>query len=104
MLSLPDFKYKQLIVHFSGGSGERLRFRNDNIVIENAEGKIVLQHSCHRLFTLFIIGEISLSSVIIQKSSEFGFPIILMKSNLRVIARINASADGNTLLREKDYF
>ncbi len=103
MLSLPDFKYKQLIVHFSGRSGERLRFRNDNVVIENAEGKIVLQHSCHRLFTLFIIGEISLSSVIIQKSSEFGFPIILMKSNLRVIARINASADGNTLLREKQY-
>lgn len=103
MLSFPDFKYKQLIVHFSDGKKERLRFCNDNIIIENAEGKILLQHSCHRLFVLFIIGEISLTSVIIQKSSEFGFPIILMKNNLRVIARINTSAEGNTLLREKQY-
>lgn len=103
MLSFPDFKYKQLIVHFSDSKKERLRFRADNILIEDADGKILLQHSCHRLFALFIIGEISLTSVIIQKSSEFEFPIILMKNNLRVVARINSSAEGNTLLREKQY-
>lgn len=103
MLSLPDFRYKQIIVHFAGGSKERLRFRVDNIIIEDEDGKILVQHTCHRLFALLIIGEMSLTSVVIQKSAEFGFPIILMKNNLRVVARINSSAEGNTLLRSKQY-
>lgn len=103
MLSFPDFKYKQIIVHFAGGSKERLRFRVDNIILEDEDGKVLVQHSCHRLFALFIIGEITLTSVVIQKSAEFGFPIILMKNNLRVVARINSSAEGNTLLRKKQY-
>ena len=38
MMSLPDFRYKQVIVHVAGGSGERLRFLADNIVLEDKEG------------------------------------------------------------------
>lgn len=35
MMSFPDFQYKQVIVHVAGGSGERLRFLADNVVIED---------------------------------------------------------------------
>lgn len=103
MLSLNDFRYKQIVVHFSGGSRERLRFRADNLLIQNADGNTRLQHSCHRIFALFIVGEISLTSIVIQKAVQFGFPVILMKGNFRVVARINAGADGNTLLRKMQY-
>lgn len=103
MLSLPDFKYKQTAIHISGGSGERLRFRADNIIIEDSDGKILFQHSCHRLFALFIIGETALTTPAIHHAVSFGFPIIIMNRNMKVVARINAGADGNTLLRQKQY-
>jgi hypothetical protein len=56
MLAWPDFKYKPIAIYRSTNKGERLRFRADNIVIENEEGEVLFQHSCHRLFALFLIG------------------------------------------------
>lgn len=103
MMSLPDFRYKQIIVHIAGGRGERLKFRKDNVVIEDREGEVILQHSCHRLFALFIIGEISLTSVLIRQCVSFGFPIVLLGRNMRPIANIHCGADGNTLLRKMQY-
>ena len=103
MLSLPDFRYKQLAIHIAGGNREKLRFRADNIIIENARNETVFQHSCHRLFALFIIGETTLTTPVINYAVKFGFPIILMSKNMKVIARINAGAEGNTLLRQKQY-
>ncbi len=103
MLSFPDFNYKQIAIHIAGGSGERLRFRADNIFIQDKEEKVLFQHSCHKMFALFIIGEVSLTSVAIRKSSAFSFPIILMNRNLRVYTKINCAAEGNTLLRFRQY-
>ena len=103
MLSLPDFQYKQTAIHVSGGSREKLRFKADNIVIENEEGKIIFQHSCHRLFALFIIGETTLTTPALHHAVRFGFPIIIMNRNMKVVARINSGAEGNTLLRQKQY-
>lgn len=103
MMSLPDFRYKQILVHVAGGSGERLRFRADNIVLEDREGNILVQHSCHQIFALFIIGEVSLTSVLIRQCTAFGFPIVLLGRNMRPIAKIHCGAEGNTLLRMKQY-
>lgn len=103
MMSLPDFNYKQIIFHMAGGNGERLRFLADTIVIEDKEGKRILRHSCHKLFALFIVGEMSLTSVAIRQALRFNFPIILMSGNFRIITRINSAAEGNTLLRMKQY-
>ncbi len=103
MLSYPDFKYKQVLVHIVIQHGEKLKFRADNILIEDREGRVMLQHSCHRIFALFIIGEISLTSVMIRQALRFAFPIILLSPSLKVITRINCAAEGNTLLRMRQY-
>ena len=103
MLSLPDFKYKQIAIHISGGTREKLRFRADNIIIEDENNKIIFQHSCHRLFALFIIGETSLTTPLISNAIKFGFSIILMNRNMKITARINSGAEGNTILRKKQY-
>jgi CRISPR-associated protein Cas1 len=103
MMSYPDFSYKQIAIHFAGGHGERVIFRADNLLIEDKEGAVLFQHSCHRLFALFIVGEVSLTSVAIAKSLAFTFPIILMNRNMRVVAKFNCVAEGNTLLRKKQY-
>lgn len=103
MLSFPDFKYKQVIVHTTFGSGQKLKFTADNIVIKDFEGDTILQHSCHKIFALFIVGDISITSVVLRRALKYGFPIILMSSNTKVSARINCIAEGNTLLRKRQY-
>jgi CRISPR-associated protein Cas1 len=103
MMTWPDFSYKQIVVHQTRNKGEKIRFRADNIVILDCDGKVLLQHTCHRLFALFVIGEISMTSVLLRNSVKYGFPIILMNGNLRVVARFNCAADGNTLLRIRQY-
>lgn len=62
-----------------------------------------MQHTCHRLFALFIIGEISMTSVLLKNSIKYGFPIVLMNRSMRVVARINCGAEGNTALRKLQY-
>lgn len=103
MMSWPDFKYKQIIIHKTIGEKERLRFRADNLVIEDEEGNVLVQQSCHKIFAVFIVGDTTLTSVIIKKSVAFSFPIILMNHNFKVISRINCAAEGNTLLRRIQY-
>jgi len=103
MLSWPDFSYKQIIVHQIRERGEKIRFRADNVVILDAEENVLLQHTCHRLFALFIIGEISMTSVLLRNSVKYGFPIILMNQGMRVVAKFNCAAEGNTALRQKQY-
>ncbi|MFI3291820.1 MAG: type V CRISPR-associated endonuclease Cas1 [Opitutales bacterium] len=103
MLSFPDFKYKQVIVHSTFGNGEKLKFSADNILIKDFDGNTILQHSCHKIFALFIVGDISVTSVVLRRALKYGFPIILMSSNMKVSARINCIAEGNTLLRKRQY-
>lgn len=103
MLSLPDFRYKQIIVHIVKRKAEKLRFRADNILIEDENKKVILQHSCHRIFALFIVGDISLTSVVAKYAVKYGFPIIMMNDSMKVYVRINCKADGNTLLRIRQY-
>lgn len=103
MLSYPDFRYKQIAVHMVGGEGERVKFSADNLVIKDKDDNVLFQHSCHRLFALFIVGEVSLTSYLIRKAIAHAFPIVLLNRNLHMYARINCVAEGNTLLRQKQY-
>ena len=103
MMSLPDFKYKQCIFYFSSKEKCVLKFRADNLVLEDENKKVLLQHSCHRTFSLCIIGNITVTSVIIKKSKQFGFPVLLLSRNFKLDAYFNNVAEGNFLLRKKQY-
>lgn len=83
--------------------GEKVSFRNDNLVITNAEGEISHQSTCYRIFALFIIGHITITSGIIEKSRKFCFPIYLMTPSFRTIDVIGHRTEGNTRLRELQY-
>ena len=102
MMSLPDFNYKQTIFFFTGQK-DLLKFRADNIVIVDENNKVKQQHSCHRLFALFIVGNITITSVVLAKAKKFGFPIILLSQNMKVNTVFNNAAEGNFLLKQKQY-
>ena len=102
MMSFPDFDYKQVIFYFSSKK-KILRFKADNILIEDENKQVFVQHSCHKTFALFIIGNISLTSVVIEKAKKFGFPVVLLSRNFRVTAYFNNISEGNFMLRKKQY-
>ena len=102
MLSLPDFKEKQIIFIFTS-KGERLSFKNDNLVIKNSDDETIHQSTCYRLFAIYIVGNITVTSGLLQRSERFGFTIVFMTYSLRPYGVWRAKTEGNFLLREKQY-
>lgn len=102
MLSLPDFKQKQIIIALLG-HGERLSFKNDNVVITDSEGAIKHQSTCYRLFALFVVGHMSVTTGLLERSKRFGFSITFLSYGLTPYGSWQSRAEGNTLLRHKQY-
>ncbi|MBI9016535.1 MAG: type V CRISPR-associated endonuclease Cas1 [Phycisphaerae bacterium] len=102
MLSAPEFKQKQILFALLS-HGEKLSFKNDNIIIKDADGKIKHQSTCYRLFAIFVIGHISITSGLLQRAEKFGFTIVLMTHSLRVYGSWCCPARGNVMLRKKQY-
>lgn len=103
MLSLPDFREKQvLFVNTDWGKPSRLRFFNDNIVFEQ-EGKVINRASVHKVFAVFICGDLSFTTGFIKKSRDFGISVFLLKHNFELYGGLYTTAEGHYLLRMKQY-
>lgn len=104
MISLPDFKEKQILcINTLYDSKSSIQFSNDNIVFLK-DDKVVNRASCHKVFVVFIAGDISITSRIIKEGLAHGISFFLMKHNFETYAEIPAKAEGNYLLRMKQYF
>lgn len=102
MLTEPDFIVKKVIAIFPK-NGDKIIFKNDNLVITDYNNKIKIQISCYKIFAIFIIGGFSLTTGLIEKSKRFGFSIVFFTTSFRVYEVINFKMEGNTLLRKKQY-
>lgn len=103
MLSLSDFKEKQILfVQTQRGAENKIKFWNNNIRYFR-DGKIIDQASCHKILSIFIIGNISITNVLIEKCKKYGISIFLLKNNFEQYAQILSEAEGNYLLRSKQY-
>jgi len=88
MLDAPDFKKKQLLICVPK-DGDKMSYRNDNVIIKDKDGKIKYQSTCYQLFAIFIIGNISITSGLIMRAKKFKYSICMMSSNFRVYQIIN---------------
>src|SRR5690606_18194469 len=103
MLSLPDFKEKKMLFICGDKDMEnKWKVWNDNIRLFN-DGKPVNQLSCHKILAVFIYGECSLTSVLIRNCMKYGISLVLTRNNFDVYANIGLGAEGNTLLRQRQY-
>jgi len=103
MLTLPDFKQKQILfIQTDNDSENKIKFHNENIVFlknDNVENRV----SCHKVFCIFIIGNISITTELIKQCKNFGISLFFLKSNFNLYAYVNSVAEGNYLLRMKQY-
>jgi len=102
MLSLPDFNAKKwVIIH--PNEGQKLSIKNDNVIVTDENNKIVLQLTCYQIFTIWIVGSTTLTTVLMERSKKFGFSIFILNGNMKTIGHWNASTEGNYLLRKVQY-
>lgn len=102
MLSKPDFITKNIILVFTS-NGDKISFKNDNIIVSDLNKKTKFQQSCYSIFAIFIVGEITLTSGIIRRSKKFGFSISLFTIGFKLYTTINNKLEGNTLLIKNQY-
>lgn len=102
MLTLPDFMEKQIVFVFTN-NGEKLTFKNDNLVVKDKEGETLHQSTCYRLFAVYIVGNVTVTSGLLQRAEKFGFALVFMTGGLRPYGVWGAKTEGNFLLREKQY-
>lgn len=102
MLSFPDFKEKKIIIIFPK-DGEKLSFKNDNLVVKDGDNKIVLQTTCYTILALWIMGDTVITTGLLSRSKKFAFPVYQLSYNHRLVGFWNASIEGNVLLRKKQY-
>ncbi len=103
MLSKNDFCFRNIIV-IHGNEGYKVSCRNENLMVLDNQENVVLQNSCYRTHALWIIGHSQLSSGILERSKKFAFPIYILSVNLRNVGVWNSVTEGNTLLRQKQYY
>ena len=102
MMSLPDFKEKQ-IVFVLISRGDKLSFKNDNIIVKNCDDEIIHQSTCYKLFAVYLVGHVTVTSGLLQRVEKFGFTLVFMTHNLRVYGIWAGKTEGNFLLRKKQY-
>ncbi len=103
MLSKPDFLKKQ-IIFLESKNFYKLKFKNSNIVLYDENNKVVLQHSYHKIFLIFIYGDVCITSNVIKNAKKFSIPIVFLSYSLKNYFSVNFENKGNFLLREKQYF
>jgi len=102
-MSLPDFKEKQILfVYCRKESDNKIKINNENIALLN-DGDIVNQLSAHKVFAVFVVGETSLTTTLIRKCREMAVSLFLLKNNFEAYGKVIAEAEGNYLLRQKQY-
>ncbi|WP_291403428.1 type V CRISPR-associated endonuclease Cas1 [Daejeonella sp.] len=102
MLSFPDFDKKRIVVVFAIES-QKFAIQNDNLIVKDSEDKVILQDTCYRILSLWIVGNCSITSVLLKKSKKHGFPIFHLGGNFRMIGYWNSATEGNFLLRYRQY-
>jgi CRISPR-associated protein Cas1 len=102
MLSYPEFQEKTVVMVFTT-QGQKFSFLNDNLIVKNNDDEVILQTTCHRMLALWIVGSGTFTTGLLERSKKFGFPILYLSQNLKLIGAWNAPTEGNFLLRKKQY-
>ncbi len=103
MIQSPDFRERQIFFLDAMQLPDcELSLRNENIFIKS-EGKTRDKIPINKLITIFVIGEMTITSKLIQKISKAGASLYFLKRNFETYASTGAYAEGNYLLRQKQY-
>lgn len=102
MLDINDFSKKQVVV-FMPAKGDKMSYRNDNMIITDSDGKVKYQQTCYRIFCVLVIGDCSITTGLLRRARKFAFSICFMNYSMRLYTVIKTGLEGNNLLHQKQY-
>ncbi len=103
MIQAPDFKERQIFFLDATKIPDcQLSLRNENILIRE-DGKTKDKIPVNKLVAIFIIGDLTITSKLLQKISRVGASLYFLKRNFETYANTGAYAEGNYILRQKQY-
>lgn len=107
MFTNKDIEYRTIFV-INCIHERSLRVSNGELLLEEqAEGsdkmKTLTKLPFQKILALFIIGHIRITTPLIEKCRKFGVAIVVMKPSLRPVFFWADSAEGNFLLRKRQY-
>jgi len=103
MIQAPDFREKQIFFLNAYDLPKcELSLRNENIFIK-VEGKTKDKIPINKLIAIFIVGDMTITSKLMQKIVKTGASVYFLKRNFEMYASICSYAEGNYILRQKQY-
>jgi len=103
MFSKKDIAFKSIFI-INCLDKRVLRVKSGELFLEDGEnGKALTKFPFQKILALFIIGNISITSPLIDKCRKYGIFITVMRFNLRPVFTFSVAAEGNFLLREKQH-
>jgi CRISPR-associated endonuclease Cas1 len=103
MFTHKDINYRTVFV-INCLENMSLKMRSGELLLENTqEHKVLTKLPFQKILALFVIGNISITSLLIEKCTKYGIPIVVMKQNFRPLFFFSITAEANFLLRKKQY-
>ena len=103
MILAPDFREKQIFFLESYKLKNcEINLKNETINIKE-DGKTKERIPINRLIVIFIVGDTTISTKLMQKITKNGASVFFLKRNYEMYASICSYAEGNYLLRQKQY-
>lgn len=102
MLSEPNFLARKIVV-INFNQGQKISFLNDNLIVKNKEGKIILQYTCHKIFIIYIVGGFSVTTGLIERGRKFGISFVFLTGGYKFYESIPYRSRGNTILVSRQY-
>ena len=91
-----------MFIQTERGVSNKIKFHNDNVVFTK-DDSVINRASCHRVFAVFVIGDISITSELMKNGRRYGVSFFFLKPNMEVYASINAASEANYLLKQAQY-
>lgn len=103
MFTHKDIKSRSLFV-INGVEHQRLRVSAGRLLLENTEtGKAITKLPFPKILSLMVIGHTTVTTALIEHCNKNGIPIVVMKPNFRPVFYFGNMAEGNFLLRKKQF-
>lgn len=104
MFTNRDIQFKSIFVINCREHQKTLRVLNGELyLVDTDKEKALTKIPFQKILALFIIGNTTITSPLIEKCRRYNVAISLIKPSLRQIAFISESAEANYLLRQKQY-
>lgn len=102
MLTTADVRHRQIVL-LASDDVSRLNISNGNIIVTAEDGTIKTKIARHQALAIFIIGQCSLTTPMIEYCTKHGISLTVLNQNLRPIFSVCDFGEANYLVRQKQY-